>query len=273
VMKQQEWSRALIPATASVRDATQRISLGEDRTRVLGRGASGDNTLVADKEAEDLLLKAVLGLQQMRALSEEAGWVGDPKAAYTAVIDPLDGSNNYKRGIAFYCTSVAVASGPRMADVKYGVVRDLVSGDVYEAFEGEGATKNGSPISASAVDDPRKAVVGVDVSRGGPELVRSLASLISSVGRQVHFGANALELCMVAEGKVDAFVDLRSLMRVTDFAAAYLIAKEAGAMVTDGSGGPLDLRLEIGERFSFVSSNPTLLPKILGLIPGGVGPH
>jgi myo-inositol-1(or 4)-monophosphatase len=72
--------------------------------------------------------------------------------------------------------------------------------------------------------------------------------------RHVHLGANALELCYVADGTLDAFVDLREKIRITDFAAAYLIAKEAGARITNADGGELRPRFELGHGFSFVAS-------------------
>ena len=170
-----------------------------------------------------------------------------------------------------YCTSVAVVEGRTAADVVLGVVRDLVTGDVYTARKGGGATKNGREIRTSGVTSTSDAVVGVDLSRGPSSLASRLARIVSGVKRQVHLGANALEMCYVAEGRTDSFVDLRGRIRVTDLAAAYLIAIEAGAKVTDGRGEALRLYFDLSHRFSFVASaNARLHREMLALV-GGVG--
>jgi myo-inositol-1(or 4)-monophosphatase len=89
------------------------------------------------------------------------------------------------------------------------------------------------------------------------------------VKRQVHFGANALEICYLAEGSIDAFVDLRMRIRITDIAAAYLIASEAGAVITDEAGEELKPRFELARGLNFVASaNRELHSTILGITRG-----
>lgn len=265
-MNSAEWEEFLVASTARVWRKVGPLARQGGRGRTVGVGAAGDATIVADKLAEDLLVGDLKKVGGVRILSEEAGAVGPAKGGVLAVVDPLDGSSNFERGIPFYCTSVAVVDGENIEDTVVGVVRDLVTGDVYAARKGEGATKNGKKIRASRTVDSTKALVGVDVSRSPPGLVRALAPLIEGVKRQVHLGANALELCYLAEGKTDAFVDLRGRMRITDFAAANLIALEARAVITDVSGRRLDVSFDLAHRFSFVASaNPALHRKMLAL--------
>ena len=270
-MKGSEWEEVLIRATGAVLAKVSPLAKKGGRGRSLGPGASGDVTLYADKVAEDILVGALARAGKVRFLSEEAGSFGDPHAETLAIVDPLDGSSNFERGIPFYCTSVAIAEGESLG-VMVGVVRDLVSGDVYAAEKGRGATKNGRRIRTSTNEDPSNAVVGVDLSRSPRGLVSALAPLVGGVKRQVHLGANALELCYLAEGRIDSFVDLRGRIRVTDFAAANLIAQEAGAVVTDLGGRRLRVAFDLGHRLSFVASaNPALHGQVLELCgpPGG----
>jgi myo-inositol-1(or 4)-monophosphatase len=249
-------------AMAKVVDVADR---GE-RNRGVGVGASGDKTTVADKEAEDVIVRALMKFGDLSVLSEEAGWVGRKDSRKIAIVDPLDGSSNFERAIPFYCSSVAVAEGRSLEDVSLALVRDLVSGDAYVARKGKGAVRGGTPLLTSRVNRLEEAVVGIDVSRGSVELVNALAPLISGAKRQVHFGANALELCYLADGKIDAFVDLRGRIRVTDVAAAYLIAREAGAVITDPRGRQLDPGFEPRKGFSLVASaNEGLHKEILEL--------
>ena len=260
------WERLLLSATGRVWKKVAPLAAKGGRGRTVGTGAAGDQTIYADKLAEDLLIGELKRVDSVRVLSEEAGTVGPSDGRYLAVVDPLDGSSNFERGIPFYCTSVAIVDGHSLGDTVVGVVRDLVSGDCYAARKGRGATKNGRRIRASGVTELSKAIVGVDVSRGPPGLVSALEPLVRGVKRQVHLGANALELCYLAEGKTEAFVDLRGRMRITDFAAANLIAQEAGATVTDGLGEELDVELDLGGRFSFVASgNMDMHRQVLGL--------
>lgn len=265
------WVRLLTDASERVQRSVSAVALSGDRARVLGRGASGDETLLADKLAEDELFEALSGIKEMEVLSEEAGAEGNLRSELLALIDPLDGSSNFKRGIPFYCTSVAISEGKTLKGVSFGLVRNLVNGDVYAAEKGKGATKNGRRICTSRAKTPAESVVGIDLSRAAPSLVAALARLVAGVGRQVHYGANALELCYLAEGRIDAFVDLREKMRITDFAAGYLIAKEAGATVTGPGGAKLDPAFDLEHRFSHVTAaNVTLHKKILGLCKGAV---
>ncbi|MDG6920174.1 MAG: fructose 1,6-bisphosphatase [Nitrososphaerota archaeon] len=270
-MNTKEWEAFLLGATEEVRRRLSPLASRGGRGRTVGVGAAGDRTIYADRLAEDTLLDELRKVGGVKVLSEEAGDAGEAEGGTLAVVDPLDGSSNFERGIPFFCTSVAVVEAGTLDSVTVGVVRDLVTGDVYSARRGGGARKNGRAIRTSKAAEVAEAVVGVDLSRGPPGLAEGLAPLLGRVKRQVHLGANALEMCYLAEGKTDAFVDLRGTMRITDFAAAYLIAAEAGAVVTDGLGGKLSPEFDLAHRFSFVASaNPAVHREILRLCRGWV---
>lgn len=265
-MNPAEWERFLLSATDRVWRRVAPLASRTGRGTTVGTGAAGDRTILADKLAEDLLVADLARVDGVRILSEEAGEVGPKEGSLLAVVDPLDGSSNFERGIPFYCTSVAIVEGDSIDGTVVGVVRDLVSGDAYAARKGRGATKNGKPIRSNKEVDPSQAVIGIDLSRGPPGLASSMEPLIRGVKRQVHLGANALELCYLAEGRTDSFVDLRGRMRVTDFAAANLIALEAGAVVTDPTGRELEVRLDLDDRFSFIASaNPAFHRRVMDL--------
>jgi myo-inositol-1(or 4)-monophosphatase len=262
-MSPRDWERLLLATPERVRRRVAPLATRGDRGRTVGVGAAGDKTLYADRAAEEEILGALTKAGGVRVLSEEAGLTGDPGAKTLAVVDPVDGSSNFARGIPFYCTSVAVVD---QGSVLVGVVRDLVSGDVYSAVRGRGARKNGKRTKVSERSDLSASVVGVDLSKGGRRTAEWLAPLVGGVGRQVHFGANALELCYVADGLTDAFVDLRGRIRITDLAAAYLVAVEAGAVVTQADGTELALEFDLSHGFSFVASNGGVHKQILKLV-------
>jgi myo-inositol-1(or 4)-monophosphatase len=100
-----------------------------------------------------------------------------------------------------------------------------------------------------------EAVLGIDLNSYKTERnVPRLTSLIRRTKHVRHFGANALELCYVANGTTDAFIDIRGKLRTTDVAAACLIVKEAGAVLTRLDGKPLEVRLDPTQKVEFVAA-------------------
>ena len=99
------------------------------------------------------------------------------------------------------------------------------------------------------------------------DVVTKLTPLIKSSRHIRHFGANALELCYVANGLTDAFVDVREKIRTTDVAAGFLILKEAGGIVSTPDGQAVNVSLDPKQTLSFIASGNSLIHKeILNLV-------
>ena len=259
-----EWEALLKEAGERVQSVRDRLVTSQTGAERVGEGAGGDTTMRVDKEAEEEIIEVVRQKGDVRIVAEEFGESGSVDSRWTVIIDPIDGSSNFERQIPFYCTSIAVLEGKTLDDASHGLVRNLINGDTYYAEAASYATKNGSEIRSSQVSELREAVVGVDISRSSLAMVASLNHLVSSVRRQVHFGANALETCFLAEGKIDGFADVRGRIRVMDMAAAYLIAKQAGAVFSDRQGQFLHPAISVKERFSIVGAgNKTLHDRII----------
>jgi myo-inositol-1(or 4)-monophosphatase len=90
------------------------------------------------------------------------------------------------------------------------------------------------------------------VSGVKPSVVERLAPIIAAADHTRQFGANALEMCFLARGFLDAYIDLRGKIRPTDIAAGYLIAREAGAKVYSDDGSDLESDLDVKTRLSYV---------------------
>jgi myo-inositol-1(or 4)-monophosphatase len=176
--------------------------------------------------AADAAALAVLAQAEVGVLSEESGLHGREHDVIV-VVDPLDGSTNASRGVPWFATSLCAvdADGPRAA-----LVVDLPHGRTFTAVRGGGASVDGVPLRPSGCTEAREALVGVS---GLP--ARSLG------WRQFRaLGAAALDLCAVADGTLDAFVDCTpSAHGAWDYLGAALICLEAGAIVGDAHGREL----------------------------------
>jgi myo-inositol-1(or 4)-monophosphatase len=258
------WEALLKDAAERVQEVSDSLANSKKGKRQVMLGAGGDKTLYVDLEAEKKALKVIQSTKDVHIITEERGELRPLEARWTVVIDPIDGSSNLERGIPFYCTSFAVFEGTRLKDIKYALVRNLVNGDVYYAESGNGSTKNGRKMKTSKIKELSKATIAVDTCRASVENVVRTVKLTSSIKRQSHFGANALEICFLGEGKIDGFVDVRGRMRITDLAGSYLIAKEAGAIFTSINGEELESEINLRGRFNVIASaNRVLHRKIL----------
>jgi myo-inositol-1(or 4)-monophosphatase len=133
---------------------------------------------------------------------------------------------------------------------------------------GKGSYRNGEKIATSKLSSLEEAVIGLDLNTYKvKEVAAQLTNLIGQTKHIRHFGANALELCYVAEGLTDAFVDIRGKLRTTDVAAGFLIVKEAGGIITAPDGQKVDAQLDPKQKLKFVASgNPQIHRLILSLV-------
>jgi myo-inositol-1(or 4)-monophosphatase len=219
--------------------------------RQVGRGAGGDMSrridLVAEKTVIDIVRKRGI---DATIIGEECGRI-EGKHGYI-IMDAIDGTTNAVRGIPFYCCSVAYATDFRLSAVTDGAIIDLARGDLYYASRGKGAFLNDKRISAKK-ESPPDPTIGLNVSGVKPAVVGRLAPIIADADHTRQFGANALEMCFLARGLLDAYVDLRGKIRPTDIAAGYLIAKEAGAKVYSDTGSDLESDLDVKTRLSYIA--------------------
>jgi myo-inositol-1(or 4)-monophosphatase len=197
-----------------------------------------DPVTVVDTEAERLLRDRLAQLRPGDAiLGEEGGGPADsgitPAGAVTWVLDPIDGTVNFVYGIPAYAVSVGVqVDGVSVA----GAVADVVAGRVYSAAAGLGAHvtdgQDTHALRCTAVDDLSMALLGTGFGyskRRRTTQAALLARLLPVVRDVRRIGSAALDLCMVAAGRLDAFYEHG--LQLWDCAAGALIAAEAGARV------------------------------------------
>ena len=142
------------------------------------------------------------------------------------IVDPIDGTVNYAYGHPQVAVSIAYAE---RGEVQAGVVHAPFPGETFRATKGEGATLNGKPIKHSGATEPRQSLfaTGFPYTKDNLEpLVRRLDAMIHQCRDLRRIGSAALDICWVACGRLDIYYENVSPW---DFAAARLIAKEAGA--------------------------------------------
>lgn len=203
-------------------------------------------------------------------ISEESGIkeFGSNPGEYFVTADPIDGTTNLTRGLPFYCSSIAISRKQTLSSVFAAMVADLYHGTTYTAIKSKGAYRDGERISTSTVTAMHEAVIGLDLNTYKvKEVAPQLTELIKVTRHIRHFGANALELCYVAEGLTDGFIDIRGKIRTTDIAAGFLIINEAGGIVTTPANEQIDVKLDPKQQLKFIASgNMTIHQAVLSLV-------
>jgi myo-inositol-1(or 4)-monophosphatase len=194
-----------------------------------------DPVTVVDTETERLLRDRLAEVRPGDPIvgEEEGGTALGHDGKPTWVLDPIDGTVNFVYGVEAYAVSVGVQIDGRSVA---GAVANVPTGEVFSAARGEGAhlTRDGSTVAlrCNPIDDVSMALVGTGFGYS-PERRRHqaevLARLLPGVRDVRRVGSCALDLCMVAAGRLDAYYELG--VNVWDWAAGALIAEEAGAVM------------------------------------------
>lgn len=239
-------------------------------------GADGTPTKLIDLVAEEKVVEILESTEiPLTLVSEEIGRFkfGDDPSKVIFVVDPLDGTSNALKNIPAYGISLAVAEISKIEDsmtikdVEMGFVKNFATGDIYEAVKGRGAILNGESIFTSKEGDISTSSIGAYIYRADMKKVDKLCKMVR---RMRILGSVAIELCYVADGTYDAFLDVRGNLRIVDVSAARLIVEEAGGMVTNEYNQPLSGKLNVLERTSIIASGNSNIHQELIQILGGI---
>lgn len=252
---------------------------------VLGAGAGGDLTFAVDEMAEAYLEEFVaLRAPRTAFYSEDRGLVSVDDATEVLIVDPIDGTRPAMAGLESACVAVALAplggGDPIMGDVSAGCVVEIKSGDWYLARRGSGVSASRAVRPSSCVEVDRMFWGFGFRGRPARAVATVLGDLIdaSSVGGGTfELGSQAFAMTRVVTGQLDAVIEVGSRLvdeipgmraefeRVGrgqvlnnapyDLAAPWLIVSEAGGVVSDGWGEPLDRRRLLGSGHEFQMSS------------------
>lgn len=224
----------------------------------------GKNDFVSevDRQAEKEIIFHLRKAYPDHAIKGEEGGSlegNDEGAEYEWVIDPLDGTTNFLRGIPHYAISIACKHKGRL---EHALIYDPVREETFSASRGRGAQLNGKRLRVSKLKDLDGALIGTGIpfrsTQAGhlPAYIKSLEDVASKTAGVRRAGAASLDLAYVAAGRLDGFWEIG--LQEWDIAAGALIVLEAGGLVGDFQGG--NSYLESG---NVVAAGPKVFKSLL----------
>lgn len=210
-----------------------------DEVSVAARKSSVVDVVTAvDRESEELLRRRLAELRPGDGFLGEESGEQTGETGVTWVVDPIDGTVNFLYGIPHYAVSVAAvaADGTTLA----GAVVDVAHAQTYSASRGGGSTCDGRPlrVRVERSQGERLYLTGFQYQQHVRQVQgHAVARLVGQVRDVRRVGSAALDLCSIAAGRGDAYVE--EGLHLWDRAAAGLVATEAGARleVLPGAGG------------------------------------
>jgi myo-inositol-1(or 4)-monophosphatase len=226
--------RAARKAGEIIAQATEQID-----TIVVERKGINDFVTEVDKASESEIIYHIQKAHPDHGfLGEEGGVQGNADSDYQWIIDPLDGTTNFIRGIPHFCVSIACLY---KGQLEHAVVYDPIRQEEFTASRGSGAQFNGRRIRVSKLKSLEGSLIGTGIpykARSEQHIKKYMQSL-EAVAYQTagirRAGAAALDLAYVAAGRLDAFWEIG--LNKWDIAAGALLIREAGGLMSDFNGG------------------------------------
>jgi len=226
-------------AVEAARKAGKLILEQATSRKIVGFKTKVDFVTNVDKNSERLIASLIKKHFPDHGILAEEGTNSEGDNLW--IIDPLDGTVNFMHGYPCFCVSIALVKKGKQA---IGVVYDPLKDEMFHAISGKGAYLNGKKIRVSKAKDLNDSllITGFYYDRG--EIMRRTLQkigefLMLNIQGIRRDGSAALDMCAVANGRADGYWEF--VLSPWDFAAASLIAKEAGAKITTTEGKPIEM--------------------------------
>lgn len=255
------WSRETGLAIEAARAAGTILLTSLGRVRGIRKKAAKDLVTAADVAAERRIAAILTaGLPGAGFRGEEGGRRG-AAGEECWIVDPLDGTTSFVRGLPTFSVCIALT---RRGRIQTGVILLPRLGELLVAERGRGAYLNGRRLRVSRTADLGDAVLALwhDDSVWRDRALRARLSALALAARQARIEGAGFGLAYVAAGRLDAYWEQSA--GPWDMAAGVLLVEEAGGRVTDGGGRPLDL-----EQPTILASNGRLHGRILRFLRAG----
>ena len=181
-----------------------------------------------DNQAQEAIIDTITQHNIDVTLISEEGNKTFGTGKYTITADPVDGTTNLSRGLQPSVLSISVATTPHQRDVVAAIVTNFYTGETYYAELNKTPTVDDFPIQPAVYIPYRHGLIGMDISKD-PK-VEKTSRLIAESRHTRQEGCSAASLCHVADGTLDAHIDLRGIVRATDISAGLFMIKEVGGV-------------------------------------------
>lgn len=247
-------------AVDAARAGGARLMEGLQRPAEIHQKSARSNIVTwADQAAHDTIVELLLGRYPDHAILGEEGCAGNADGPFTWIVDPLDGTSNYARGMSPWGVSIAVrqTEGPLLA----GVILDPLRDELFVIERGAGTA-----CRPSDTVDISRALIATGLQNDDPAVIHQHALRIEQMHLHCRgtrsIGCPSFALAYVADGKLDGFVE-KDATYAWDVAAALLLLEEAGGVATDFDGGPVNLGPGIT---NIVASNRAIHADLLEIV-------
>ena len=252
-------------ALRAARKAGENIVRASDELHRFEVKAKGVNNFVTEVDLnaeQEIIYQLQKAYPDHAILGEESGFIGSEDAEYRWIIDPLDGTTNFIRGIPHYAVSIACMYRGK---IEHAVIVDPVRQEEFTASRVRGAQLNGHRIRVSDLANLEGALLGTGIPfknhcdeklEAYSKSIEVLASQCAGIRRA---GAASLDLAYVAAGRLDAFWEIG--LSSWDIAAGVLLVREAGGLVADIDAS--DNYLDSG---NIVCGNPKCFKAVLQVV-------
>ena len=259
-MDEGELDRRFHAAVGLVREVGQEAARQYRQRDKLNVEAKGLQDLVseADRACEDEIVSSLNRMFPGDAFLGEERGLQNTGGDAVWIIDPIDGTANFLRGIPLWCVSLGLVF--RNSPV-IGIIYNPVTDELYAARHGSGATLNRARITVSAVTKLGDARMGIGFSYRRPIAphVRAVAALLEAHCEYSRLGSGALGMAMTADGRLDGYWEAH--INIWDVAAGLCIVKEAGGWTNDFMSGDV---FRLGN--PILATNPALAGSLAALL-------
>ena len=230
-------------AVEAAREGGKFLKKNLGKVRSIERKGGQEKNLVTeiDKGSEELIIKLIRKhFPAHDILAEESGARKGAASEYRWIIDPLDGTTNYTHAFPVFCVSIGLEWKGKLL---CGVIYDPNTNELFTAERGKGAFLNGKRIGVSKTPTLQNSLLVTgfpyNIAENPHHAIERFVSFLMKSQAVRRMGSAALDLAYVACGRFDGFWEVA--LQPWDMAAGVLLVEEAGGLVTDFSGGSMDI--------------------------------
>ncbi len=214
----------------------------------------------ADVNSEHAIIETIKGVFPDHSILAEESGLNDQTSPCQWIIDPLDGTTNYAHGVGLFAISIAFAMNQ---SIVFAIVLNPITQELFTATHGNGAMLNNQRINVSTTEKVSESLLVTgfpyNLKTAFDPLIKRFSNCLNAAQGVRRLGSAALDLCYVACGRFDGFWEQQ--LHPWDTAAGILIAREAGAVITDFSNRPFTI-----EKKEIVATNGHIHHEMLEIL-------